>query len=193
VHRHLWVAVRMTAVIVVLTGIVYPLFITGVAQLIFPHKANGSMVSVNGTIIGSNLIGQQFTQAKYFWPRPSAAGAGYDAMASSGSNLGPTSKVLIDRIKKDVAALIKVDPGLALGKVPVDMVTTSASGLDPDITPANAYAQAARVAAARRLPEAAVRNLVRQHIAGRQLGLLGEPHVNVLLLNLALDELSKGP
>jgi potassium-transporting ATPase KdpC subunit len=193
VHRHLWVAVRMTAVIVVLTGIVYPLFITGVAQLIFPHKANGSMVSVNGAVVGSNLIGQQFSQAKYFWPRPSAAGAGYDAMASSGSNLGPTSKVLIDRIKKDVAALIKVDPGLALGKVPVDMVTTSASGLDPDITPANAYAQVARVAAARGLAVAAVRNLVKQHIAGRQLGLLGEPHANVLLLNLALDELSKGP
>ena len=191
-HRHLWVAVRMTAVVVVLTGLIYPLFITGVAQLIFPHKANGSMVAMNGTVVGSNLIGQRFTQMKYFWPRPSAAGAGYDAMASSGSNLGPTSKVLIERIKKDVAALIKVDPGLALGRVPVDMVTTSASGLDPDITPANAYAQVARVAAARSLPEAAVRNLVRQHIAGRQLGLLGEPHVNVLLLNLALDELSKG-
>jgi potassium-transporting ATPase KdpC subunit len=193
VHRHLWVAVRMVAVVVVLTGIIYPLFITGVAQLIFPHKANGSMVSVNGRVVGSNLIGQQFTQMKYFWPRPSAAGAGYDAMASSASNLGPTSKALIDRIKKDVASLIKVDPGLTAGNVPVDMVTTSGSGLDPDITPANAYAQVARVAAARGLAPAAVRNLVKQHIAGRQLGVLGEPHVNVLLLNLALDELSKGP
>jgi K+-transporting ATPase ATPase C chain len=183
----------MAAVIIVLTGIIYPLFITGVAQLIFPHKANGSMVVVNGKVVGSSLIGQQFTQAKYFWPRPSAAGAGYDAMASSGSNLGPTSKALIDRIKRDVARLIKVDPGLALGKVPVDMVTASASGLDPDITPANAHAQVARVAAARGLPVAAVRNLVNQHIAGRQLGLLGEPHVNVLLLNLALDKLSRGP
>lgn len=191
-HRHLWVALRMMVLILVLTGIIYPLFVTGVAQLIFPHKANGSMVTINGSVVGSNLIGQQFTQAKYFWPRPSAAGTGYDAMASSGSNLGPTSKTLIDRIKKDVAALIKADPGLAYGSVPVDMVTTSASGLDPDITPANAYAQAARVAAARGLTEAAVRNLVKQHIAGRQLGVLGEPHVNVLLLNIALDQLSKG-
>jgi K+-transporting ATPase ATPase C chain len=193
VHRHLGVALRMAVVTIVLTGIIYPLFVTGVAQLIFPHKANGSMVSVNGSVVGSNLIGQQFTQAKYFWPRPSAAGAGYDAMASSGSNLGPTSKKLIERIRKDVAALIKADPGLAFGKVPVDMVTTSGSGLDPDITPANAYAQVARVAAARGLSDAAVRNLVKQHIAGRQFGVLGEPHVDVLLLNLALDKLSKGP
>jgi potassium-transporting ATPase KdpC subunit len=192
VHRHLWVAARMLVLMLVLTGIIYPLFVTGVAQLIFPHKANGSMVTVNGAVVGSNLIGQQFTQARYFWPRPSAAGNGYDAMASSGSNLGPTSKALIDRIKKQVAALIKVDPGLTLGSVPVDMVTTSASGLDPDITPANAYVQVARVAAARGLTQAAVRNLVKQHVAGRQLGLLGEPHVNVVLLNIALDRLSKG-
>ena len=191
-HRHLWVALRMMVLMIVLTGIIYPLFITGVAQVIFPHKANGSMVTVNGSVVGSNLIGQQFTQAKYFWPRPSAAGNGYDAMDSSGSNLGPTSKTLIDRIKKDVATLIKADPGLTYGNVPVDMVTASGSGLDPDITPANAYAQAARVAAARGLTVAAVRNLVKQHIAGRQLGVLGEPHVNVLLLNIALDQLSKG-
>ena len=189
-HRHLWVALRMVVLMIVLTGIIYPLFITGVAQLIFPHKANGSMVTVNGSIVGSSLIGQQFTQPQYFWPRPSASN--YDAMDSGGSNLGPTSRTLIDRIKKDVAALITADPGLTYGKVPVDMVTTSASGLDPDITPANAYAQVARVAAARGLTEAAVRKLVRQHIAGRQFGLLGEPHVNVLLLNIALDQLSKG-
>ena len=106
-HRHLWVALRMMILAIVLTGIIYPLFITGVAQLIFPHKANGNMVTVNGSVVGSSLIGQQFTQTKYFWPRPSAAGNGYDAMASSGSNLGPTSKTLSDRIKKDVAALIK--------------------------------------------------------------------------------------
>ena len=192
-HRHLWVALRMMVLMIVLTGIIYPLFITGVAQVIFPHKANGSMVTVNGSVVGSNLIGQQFTQAKYFWPRPSAAGNGYDAMDSSGSNLGPTSKTLIDRIKKDVATLIKADPGLTYGNVPVDMVTASGSGLDPDITPANAYAQVSRVAAARRLTEAAVRNLVKRHIAGRQFGVLGEPHVNVLLLNIALDKLSKGP
>jgi potassium-transporting ATPase KdpC subunit len=192
VHRHLWVALRMMVLTIVLTGIIYPLFITGVAQLIFPHKANGSMVTVNGSVVGSNLIGQQFTQSKYFWPRPSAAGTGYDAMDSSGSNLGPTSKTLIDRIKKDVATLIKADPGLKYGSVPVDMVTASGSGLDPDITPANAYAQAARVAAARGLTVAAVRNLVKQHIASRQFGVLGEPHVNVLLLNVALDQLSKG-
>ena len=192
-HRHLWVALRMMLLMIVLTGIIYPLFITGVAQLIFPHKANGSMVTVNGRVVGSSLIGQQFTQARYFWPRPSAAGSGYDAMASGGSNLGPTSKALMDRIKKDVAAMIKADPGLTLGEVPVDMVTASASGLDPDITPANAYAQAARVAAARGLSAAAVRNLVKQHVAGRQFGVLGEPHVNVLLLNIALDQLAKGP
>ena len=191
-HRHLWVALRMMVLTIVLTGIIYPLFITGVAQLIFPHKANGSMVTVDGPVVGSNLIGQQFTQAKYFWPRPSAAGNGYDAMASSGSNLGPTSKTLIDRIKEDVAALIKADPGLTFGKLPVDMVTASGSGLDPDITPANAYAQVARVAAARGSSEADVRSLVKQHIAGRQFGVLGEPHVNVLLLNIALDQLSKG-
>ena len=183
-HRHLWVALRMMVLTIVLTGIIYPLFITGVAQVIFPHKANGSMVTVNGSVVGSNLIGQQFTQTKYFWPRPSAAGTGYDAMSSGASNLGPTSKTLIDRIKKDVATLIKADPGLTYGNVPVDMVTASGSGLDPDITPANAYAQVARVAA--------VRNLVKQHIAGRQFGVLGEPHVNVLLLNIALDQLSKG-
>jgi K+-transporting ATPase ATPase C chain len=180
----------MMVLTIVMTGIVYPLFVTGVAQLIFPHKANGSMVTVNGSIVGSSLIGQQFTQPQYFWPRPSASN--YDAMDSGGSNLGPTSRTLIDRIKKDVAALITADPGLTYGKVPVDMVTTSASGLDPDITPANAYAQVARVAAARGLTEAAVRKLVKQHIAGRQFGLLGEPHVNVLLLNIALDQLSKG-
>ena len=191
-HRHLWVALRMMVLMIVLTGIIYPLFITGVAQVIFPHKANGSMVTVNGSVVGANLIGQQFTQTKYFWPRPSAAGTGYDAMSSGASNLGPTSKTLIDRIKKDVAALIKADPGLKYGSVPVDMVTASGSGLDPDITPANAYAQVARVAAARGLTVAAVRNLVKQHIAGRQLGVLGEPHVNVLLLNIALDQLSKG-
>jgi potassium-transporting ATPase KdpC subunit len=193
VHRHLWVALRMMLLMLVLTGIIYPLFITGVAQLVFPHKANGSMVTVNSRVVGSSLIGQQFTQARYFWPRPSAAGTGYDAMASGGSNLGPTSKVLMDRIKKDVAAMIKANPGLTLGGVPVDMVTASASGLDPDITPANAYAQVARVAAARGLSAAAVRNLVKEHVAGRQFGVLGEPHVNVVLLNIALDQLSKGP
>jgi K+-transporting ATPase ATPase C chain len=192
VHRHLWVALRMMILAIVLTGIIYPLFITGVAQLIFPHKANGSMVTVNGSVVGSSLIGQQLTEAKYFWPRPSAAGSGYDAMASGGSNLGPTSKTLIDRIRKDVASLIKADPGLTFGHVPVDMVTTSGSGLDPDITPANAYAQVARVAAARGLTEAAVRNLVKRHVAGRQFGVLGEPHVDVLLLNIALDQLAKG-
>jgi potassium-transporting ATPase KdpC subunit len=192
VHRHLWVALRMMVLMIVLTGIIYPLFITGVAQVIFPHKANGSMVTVNGSVVGSNLIGQQFTQARYFWPRPSAAGTGYDAMNSAASNLGPTSKTLIDRIKKDVATLIKADPGLTYGNVPVDMVTASGSGLDPDITPANAYAQVARVAAARGLPAAAVRNLVKQHVDGRQFGVLGEPHVDVLLLNIALDQLSKG-
>jgi K+-transporting ATPase ATPase C chain len=185
--RSLGTAIRMTILTAILLGLVYPLAITGIAQVLFPGAANGSLVKVDGRVIGSSLIAQAFTAAKYFHPRPSAAGSGYDAMASSASNLGPTSRVLVDRVKADVLRQIAQDPGLSFGAVPVDMVTTSGSGLDPDITVANARAQAPRVAAARDMPVGAVLRLVAQNTAGRTLGFLGEPRINVLKLNLALD------
>ncbi len=190
--KHLGTAIRMTIVTAVLFGLIYPLAMTGVAQVLFPGAANGSLVKVNGRVVGSSLIGQQFTSAKYFQPRPSAAGDGYDAMASSFSNLGPTNAKLIARIKGDTARLLTQDPGLTAGSIPVDMVTTSASGLDPDITVANARAQAPRVAAARGMSLAAVLRLVDAHTTGRTLGFLGEPRVNVLQLNLALDAAQGG-
>src|SRR5512142_2068296 len=146
------IAVRMLVVTAVILGLVYPLAMTGAAQVLFPSKADGSLVKVGGKVIGSSLLAQAFTSPGYFHPRPSAAGKGYDAMASSFSNLGPTSKVLRDRVRAGVLAATRTDPGLRQGQVPIDMVTTSASGLDPDITIANAQAQAPRVAAARRLP-----------------------------------------
>jgi K+-transporting ATPase ATPase C chain len=188
--RYLGTAIRMTILTAILLGLVYPLAITGVAQVLFSGAANGSLVKVNGKVIGSSLIAQDFTASKYFHPRPSAAGDGYDAMASSASNLGPTNKALIARVKADVSRQLAQDPGLKRGEVPVDMVTTSGSGLDPDITVANARAQAPRVAEARGMPLAAVLQLLKEHTAGRQLGFLGEPRVNVLKLNLALDALT---
>jgi K+-transporting ATPase ATPase C chain len=193
--RYLGTAIRMTILTAIVLGLIYPLAITGVAQVIFPGAADGSLVRVNGHVIGSSLIAQDFTDAKYFHPRPSAAGAGYDGMDSSFSNLGPTSRTLIDRVRADVRKQIAQDPGLRFGSVPADMVTTSASGLDPDITVANARAQAPRVAAARGLSLASVLRLVSSHTTGRALGFLGEPRVNVLKLNLALDALqgAKGP
>jgi potassium-transporting ATPase KdpC subunit len=187
-RRHLDTAIRMTILTAVLLGLLYPLAITGVAQLVFPGAANGSLVKADGRVVGSALIAQPFTRPGYFWPRPSAAGAtGYDAMASAASNLGPTSKTLVDRVKTGVAAALKADPGLKAGAVPIDMITASASGLDPDITVANARAQAARVAQARGLSRDAVLRLVSEHTTGRTLGFIGEPRVNVLALNLALD------
>ena len=185
--KYLGTAIRMTIVTAVLFGLIYPLAMTGIAQVIFPGAANGSLVKVNGRVVGSSMIAQEFTPAKYFQPRPSAAGNGYDAMASSFSNLGPTNAKLIARIKGDTTKLVTQDPGLEAGFIPVDMVTTSASGLDPDITVANARAQAPRVAAARGRSLAAVLRLVAAHTTGRTFGFLGEPRVNVLQLNLALD------
>jgi len=164
----------------------YPLAVLRIGQTAFPAQANGSLIRDGGRIVGSSLIGQGFSTDRYFWPRPSAAGKGYDASASSGSNLGPTSAALAERVKGDV---VKVRAG-SNGTVPADLVTASGSGLDPDISPAAARAQIARVARVRKLPDARVRALVAEHIEGPLLGILGEPRVNVLLLNRQLDRLS---
>jgi K+-transporting ATPase ATPase C chain len=179
----------MAVVTIVLTGLIYPLLVWGFGAVLFPKQAAGSLVTdAKGTVIGSTLIAQNFTADKYFHPRPSAAGAdGYDAMSSSASNLGPTNKVLISAVATRVLETVKTD-GATKGAVPVDMVTSSGSGLDPDISPDNAALQVARVAKARRLSAAAVSQLVAQHTRGRDLGILGEPRVNVLELNLALDQ-----
>jgi len=188
-NRYVFASIRMALITMLVLGILYPLAMTGLAQVFMPAKANGSLLtSASGAIIGSSLIGQVFTDAKYFHGRPSAAGAdGYDATASSASNLAPTSQALVDTVKSRVASVTVENPGLASGTVPVDMVTASGSGLDPDITLANAYAQVARVAKARSLTDAAVRAIVDNNVTGRQFGVLGEPRVNVLLVNLALD------
>ena len=184
--RNLLTSVLMTLATTLLLGIVYPLLVTGLAQLMFPTKANGQLIKRDGKVIGSRIIAQPFTGAKYFHPRESAAGtSGYDPLNSGGTNYAVTNQKLLDRVKGDVDALHTENPS---AEIPVDMVTTSASGLDPDITPANAYFQVPRVAKARGLSEEQVRSLVATHIQGRDLGLLGEPRVNVLELNLALDE-----
>jgi potassium-transporting ATPase KdpC subunit len=197
--REIRPAIVVLLVLTAITGLIYPLAITGIAQAVFPHQANGSMIERGGKVIGSALIGQDFTSAKYFHGRPSATTAPdpkdpnktipapYNAANSGAANLGPSNKALIDRVKDDIAKLQKENPGKP---VPIDLVTTSASGLDPDISPEAAYFQVPRIAKARGLTEYKVRRLVEDNTDGRWLGLLGEPRVNVLQLNLALDDLA---
>jgi K+-transporting ATPase ATPase C chain len=186
--KHLNTSLRMTIVSVILLGLIYPLVMTGIAQAIFPRQANGSLISIDGKLVGSSIIGQLWTKPQYFHGRPSAAGKGYDPTATGGTNFGPTSKKLIDATKATIAALKKQNPD-ASGPPPMDLVTSSGSGIDPDITPEAAYWEAPRVAKARGMSLAAVNALVAQHVRGRTFGFLGEPHVNVLELNLALDGL----
>ena len=186
VRTQLWPAVALLALLTVLTGLVYPLTVTAVAQVAFPNQANGSQIVVDGKTVGSSLIGQAFDDPKYFWGRPPAAGAGYDGTASGGSNLGPTSKALIDRITAQVDAMRKANGN---APIPVDLITTSASGLDPDISPEAAAYQIPRVAQSRSMSEDAVRALVAKHTSGPMLWFLGAATVNVLELNLDLDGL----
>lgn len=183
--QHLNVAVWFTIVTTIVFGLLYPLGVTGLSQLLFPRQANGSLIERNGQIIGSRLIAQGFTSDKYFHPRPSAAGSGYDATLSGGSNLGPTNQQLVDRVKQDVAKLRQENPSTP---IPADLVTASGSGLDPDISPAAAEFQIPRVAKVRGIYDDELRVVVTRHTAARQFGVLGEPRVNVLELNLDLDE-----
>jgi len=178
----------MLGIATLLLGIVYPLVMTGVSQVIFPYQANGSMIQRDGTPVGSALIGQEFTSDSYFWSRPSATTPPYNAASSSGSNLSPTGQAFADLVAQRAARLRAADP-LHRKEIPVDLLTASASGLDPDITPAAALYEAPRVAAARKLPESSVKELVLAHVTERTLGILGEARVNVLELNLALDKL----
>ena len=182
--KNMLTAVLMTLATTVLLGVIYPLVVTGVAQLLFPDKANGQLIRRDGKLVGSRILGQPFTGPDYFHSRPSAAGTGYDAANSGGTNYGPTNQKLIDRVKQDVAALQAENPGQP---IPVDLVTTSASGLDPHITPAAANFQVPRVARERGVSQEQLRPLVSKHTEGRELGFLGEPRVNVLELNLDLD------
>jgi potassium-transporting ATPase KdpC subunit len=187
--KNLITAFLMTIATTILLGVIYPLVITGLAQLIFHDKANGQIITRNGEAIGSRIIAQPFTSAKYFHPRPSAAGNGYDAANSGGTNLASTNQKLIDRVRADAATLHSENPSQP---IPVDLLTTSASGLDPEISPAAAEFQIPRIARERGLSESALRDLVQKHTDQRDLGLLGEPRVNVLELNLALDGASAG-
>jgi len=188
--KNLITAVLMTIATTVLLGIIYPLVVTGLAKLLFPNQASGQLIQKDGKIVGSRIIGQTFAGPGYFHSRPSAAGNGYDAGNSGGSNLGPTNQKLVDRVKADVTRVLAENPGQP---VPIDLVTASGSGLDPDISPAGAEFQVPRVARERAMSEDQVRQLVRKHTTGRQLGFLGEPRVNVLELNLDLDALRPMP
>lgn len=184
---HLVTSILYTIVTVILLGLIYPVVMTGIGMLIFPHQANGSFVESNGKVVGSEIIGQLWTKPQYFQGRPSAAGKnGYDPTSTGGTNFGPTSKKLIDSTKATIAALKKANPD-AVGEPPIDLITSSGSGIDPDISPEAATWQTPRVAKARHMTEAAVKAIVDAHTAGRMLGILGEPRVNVLQLNLALD------
>jgi potassium-transporting ATPase KdpC subunit len=182
--QNLKIAILFTLITTVLFGLVYPLAVTGLAQMVFPKQANGSLIQRNGQVVGSALLGQTFSSPGYFRSRPSVAGTGYDASQSNASNLGPTNRQLIDRVKADADKLHAENPGAA---IPVDLVTSSGSGLDPDISPAAAEFQVPRVARERGIPESEVRSLVAQCTLGRQFGFLGEPRVRVLELNVALD------
>jgi K+-transporting ATPase ATPase C chain len=186
IRNQLRPAILLTVVFIVVTGLIYPGVVTGVARLVFPNQTSGSLVTVNGQVIGSRLIGQQFTQPWYFHPRPSAAGNGYDATASGGTNKGPTDRKLADTLIAGAIAQAE-STGVPKGSIPTDMATASASGLDPHISPANALFQVARVAAARGVDSSQVRDLALHYVESRQFGFLGEPRVNVLSLNLALD------
>lgn len=188
--KNLITAVLMTVATTILVGLIYPLVMTGIAQVLFPDKANGQLIRRNGVVVGSRIIGQGFTSPRYFHARPSAAGNGYDAANSAGSNLGPSNQKLIDRVKSDTATLEAENPG---APVPIDLVTTSASGFDPHISPAAAEFQVARIAKERRMSPDAVRQLVAKHTQGRQLKFLGESRVNVLELNLDLDAVRANP
>src|ERR1019366_3771358 len=180
-------AVMVTLVLTILTGLVYPLVMTGLSQVLFPHQANGSLITVNGKIVGSALIGQKFSKPEYFHGRPSGAGDGYDAANSGATNLGPTNQALINRVRDDIKKFRQENPTYT-GPIPADLLTMSASGLDPHISPASAFAQVDRVAKPRGLTADAVRQVVDRHVEGRQFGIFGEPRVNVLALNLDLDK-----
>jgi K+-transporting ATPase ATPase C chain len=186
--KHLGTSVLFTIVTVIAFGLIYPFVMTGISQLLFPYQANGSIVYVNGKAVGSAIIGQLWTKPQYFQGRPSAAGKGYDPTSTGATNLGPTSKKLIDSTRATIAALKKANPDATI-PVPMDLVTSSGSGIDPDVSPEGAYYQAPRVAKARNLPVAAVNALIARTILPRTLGFIGEPRVNVLQLNMALDSL----
>ncbi len=192
-RAHLRPAIVLTLLLCLITGLIYPAVVTGVAQLLFPRQSHGSLVSVNGRVVGSALIGQAFTRPQYFHSRPSAAGAGYDGAASGGTNKGPTDRRLADTLVAGAVERAVEQDGAVRGRIPSDVVTASASGLDPHISPANAELQVARVARARGVAADSIRAVVRRHTEARQFGLLGEPRVNVLLLNLALDSIFRSP
>ena len=192
--RSLWISVRVYVLAFVVLGLAYPLVLVGVARVAFPYQAAGSLVrNTTGEVVGSELIGQAFVSERYFHSRPSAAGEGYDGLASGGTNLGPTSQELSDRLKARVNAALATEEGLQRGSIPADMVTASGSGLDPDISPGNALAQAARVGRVRGMTLAQVQQLIERHVRGRDLGVFGEPRVNVFELNRALDTLQTVP